>query len=173
MTALKLNADGSTCSILQNQPERLPYVLRRDFQAQRPNKKWVVDMTGVWTQQGWLYVAGIVDCSSRLRVGWAMSPQRDEALVELALRRRSVAASRRQVSSITATGGVNTPVLPTARSCLHSPWEVLLALVGATRRAAMTRRARSVSLSASRLKVVSDQRWGKPITRPAVPTERL
>lgn len=60
-------------------------VLQRNVQAQRPNEKWVADITSIWTQQGWLYLAGIVDCSSRLVVGWAMSPQRDERLVEMAL----------------------------------------------------------------------------------------
>jgi putative transposase len=62
-----------------------PNLLQRDFHAQRPNEKWVADITGIWTHQGWLYLAGIVDCSSRLIVGWAMSATRDERLVEEAL----------------------------------------------------------------------------------------
>jgi putative transposase len=41
-------------------------VLQRNFQALRPDEKWVADITGVWTQQGWLYLAGIVDCYSRM-----------------------------------------------------------------------------------------------------------
>jgi putative transposase len=70
-----------------------PNLLQRDFAAQRPNEKWVGDITGIWTQQGWLYLAGIVDCYSRLMVGWAMSPTRDERLVEDALH---MALGRRQ-----------------------------------------------------------------------------
>ncbi len=62
-----------------------PHILQRDFQAQRPQEKWVADITGIWTHQGWLYLAGIVDCSSRLVVGWAMSATRDKGLVEDAL----------------------------------------------------------------------------------------
>jgi putative transposase len=62
-----------------------PNRLQRDFAAQHPNEKWVGDITGIWTQEGWLYLAGIVDCYSRLVVGWAMSPTRDERLVEDAL----------------------------------------------------------------------------------------
>ena len=69
-----------------------PNLLQRDFLAQRPNEKWVGDITGIWTQQGWLYLAGIVDCYSRLVVGWAMSATRDEGLVanalQMALERR-------------------------------------------------------------------------------------
>jgi transposase InsO family protein len=49
-----------------------PNVLHRNFRAQRLNEKWVADITGVCTQQGWLFLAGIVDCSSCLLVGWAM-----------------------------------------------------------------------------------------------------
>jgi putative transposase len=70
-----------------------PNVLQRNFQAQRPNEKWVADITGIWTQHGWLYLAGIVDCYSRLMVGWAMSPLRDEALITSALQ---MALGRRQ-----------------------------------------------------------------------------
>ncbi len=72
-------------------------VLQRNFQAQRPNEKWVADITGVWTQQGWLYLAGIVDCYARLVVGWAMSALRDEALVTAALQ---MALGRRQLSTV-------------------------------------------------------------------------
>jgi putative transposase len=53
-------------------------------------------MTGIWTRHGWLYLAGIVDCYSRLLVGWAMSPVRDGALVEAALH---MALGRRQPSA--------------------------------------------------------------------------
>jgi putative transposase len=54
-------------------------LLDRDFTAQAPNTKWVSDITGVWTAQGWLYVAGVLDLFSRLIVGWAMAAQRDKA----------------------------------------------------------------------------------------------
>ena len=63
-----------------------PNVLARDFTARRPNEKWVADITGVWTQEGWLYVALILDVFSRLIVGWAMAATRDEGLVHSALR---------------------------------------------------------------------------------------
>ncbi len=60
------------------------------------SEKWVGDSTGVWTQEGWLYLAGLIDCYSRLVVGWAMSTTRDEAWVEAALQ---MALSRRQIGA--------------------------------------------------------------------------
>ena len=58
-----------------------PNLLKRDFTADAPNTKWVADITGIGTAEGWLYLAAIVDISSRLVVGWAMSKERDEHLV--------------------------------------------------------------------------------------------
>jgi putative transposase len=62
-----------------------PNLLNREFSAQAPNAKWVTDITGVWTAEGWLYVAVVLDLFSRLVVGWAMAAHRDADLVELAL----------------------------------------------------------------------------------------
>ena len=54
-----------------------PNLLARDFTAAAPNKVWVTDVTFVWTLQGWLYLAAILDLFSRRVVGWGMSgPQR-------------------------------------------------------------------------------------------------
>jgi putative transposase len=63
-----------------------PNLLQRDFQADRPNEKWVGDIVGIWTDEGWLYLAALLDTYSRLIVGWAMSSSRDAALVTEALR---------------------------------------------------------------------------------------
>jgi len=63
-----------------------PNLLKRDFSADAPNEKWVGDIVGIWTDEGWLYLAALLDTYSRLIVGWAMSIYRDEALVEAALR---------------------------------------------------------------------------------------
>lgn len=62
-----------------------PNLLDRDFSAPAPNSKWVTDITGVWTAEGWLYVAVVLDLFSRLVVGWAMAAHRDAELVEQAL----------------------------------------------------------------------------------------
>lgn len=48
-------------------------VLDRQFTADRPNQKWVADFTYIWTAEGWLYVAAVIDLFSRRVVGWSMS----------------------------------------------------------------------------------------------------
>lgn len=63
-----------------------PNLLMRDFRAAAPNEKWVGDIVGIWTDEGWLYLAALLDTYSRLIVGWAMSVYRNEALVTTALR---------------------------------------------------------------------------------------
>ena len=60
-------------------------VLNRDFNASEPNQKWVADITYIATQQGWLYLAAVMDLYSRRIVGWSMSDSIDTALVESAL----------------------------------------------------------------------------------------
>jgi transposase InsO family protein len=63
-----------------------PNLLKRDFSAEAANEKWVGDIVGIWTDEGWLYLAALLDTYARLIVGWAMSIYRDEALVTAALR---------------------------------------------------------------------------------------
>jgi transposase InsO family protein len=50
-----------------------PNRLKRDFSAERPNQKWLADITFIPTWEGWLYLAVILDLFSRRIVGWAMS----------------------------------------------------------------------------------------------------
>ena len=63
-----------------------PNGLDRDFTATRPNEKWTGDITAIWTYEGWLYLAAVLDLFSRRVVGWAMAASADETLVERALR---------------------------------------------------------------------------------------
>ena len=63
-----------------------PNVLNREFQAEKPNQKWVSDITYIPTDEGWLYLASILDLFSRKIVGWATSDLIDGTLVEKALR---------------------------------------------------------------------------------------
>lgn len=63
-----------------------PNLLQQDFSAQRPNEKWVSDITYVATDEGWLYVAVVLDLYSRLVVGWAMSDRMSATLTCDALR---------------------------------------------------------------------------------------
>lgn len=62
-------------------------VLNRDFFAEAPDRKWVADITYIPTQEGWLYLAAVLDLFSRKVVGWAASERIDEALVTAALER--------------------------------------------------------------------------------------
>jgi len=47
-------------------------LLDRQFVADAPNKRWVADFTYIWTAEGWLYVAAVLDLYSRRVVGWSM-----------------------------------------------------------------------------------------------------
>ena len=59
-----------------------PNLLNREFEASKPNQKWVSDITYIDTAEGWLYLASILDLHSRLVVGWAMADQMSVDLVE-------------------------------------------------------------------------------------------
>jgi putative transposase len=60
-------------------------VLDRSFQAPAPNRKWIADFTCIWTAEGWLYVAAVLDLFSRRVVGWSMSARMTAQLVTDAL----------------------------------------------------------------------------------------
>jgi putative transposase len=61
-----------------------PNRLDQDFTATRPNEKWAGDITAIWTYEGWLYLAVVLDLYSRRVIGWAMAATQDEALIERA-----------------------------------------------------------------------------------------
>jgi len=61
-------------------------ILDRQFKVEAPNVAWVTDITYVWTAEGWLYLAAILDLFSRRVVGFAMSERIDRELVLEALR---------------------------------------------------------------------------------------
>jgi putative transposase len=69
-----------------------PNVVERKFEVDAPNEVWVTDVTYVWTEEGWLYLAAILDLFSRRIVGWAASVTNDTALaldaLGIALRER-------------------------------------------------------------------------------------
>lgn len=50
-----------------------PNLLDQDFSASGPNQKWAGDITYIWTREGWLYLAVIIDLYSRRVIGWAVS----------------------------------------------------------------------------------------------------
>ena len=69
-----------------------PNLLNREFNVVEPNKVWVTDITYVRTQQGWLFLAVVIDLFSRQVVGWSMSKKID---TDLALDALTMACWRR------------------------------------------------------------------------------
>jgi transposase InsO family protein len=69
-----------------------PNLLEQNFEADAENRKWVSDITYIWTDEGWLYLAVVLDLYSRMVVGWAMSERMTAKLVcdalQMALWRR-------------------------------------------------------------------------------------
>jgi transposase InsO family protein len=61
-------------------------VLDRQFTAELPNQKWAADITYIPTEEGWLYLAGVIDLCSRKIVGWSMADHMRTDLVGQALR---------------------------------------------------------------------------------------
>lgn len=64
-----------------------PDLVRRRFVAESPNRLWSSDITYIWTRQGWLYLAVILDVYSRMIVGWATSSRINTELVCTAITR--------------------------------------------------------------------------------------
>jgi putative transposase len=62
-----------------------PNVLQRSFNAPAPNRRWLADFTYIWTAEGWLYAAAVIDLFSRRVVGWSMSATMTAELVTDAL----------------------------------------------------------------------------------------
>ena len=63
-----------------------PNLLDRDFFAEQPNQKWAGDISYVWTREGWLYLAVIIDLHSRRVIGWAVSSRMKRDLAIRALK---------------------------------------------------------------------------------------
>jgi len=59
--------------------------LNREFTVEHPNRVWVGDITYIWTSEGWLYLATVIDLFSRCIVGWSMSNRMTVDLVNDAL----------------------------------------------------------------------------------------
>lgn len=68
-----------------------PDLVKRDFSASAPNQLWCTDITYLWTEEGWLYLAAIIDVFTRKVVGWAM---KDRLTLPLALEALAMAVQR-------------------------------------------------------------------------------
>ena len=69
-----------------------PNLLEQNFEADLPDQKWVSDITYIWTDEGWLYLAVVLELYSRRVIGWAIAERMTAALVcdalQMALWRR-------------------------------------------------------------------------------------
>jgi len=67
--------------------------LQQDFSASAPNQKWAGDITYIWTREGWVYLAVIIDLFSRRVIGWAISNRMKQ---DLAIRALNMAVALRR-----------------------------------------------------------------------------
>ncbi len=90
-----MKADGIRSKVTKkykattNSKHNLPVaenILNQDFKADKPNEKWVSDITYIPTKEGWLYLAGVMDLYGRGLVGWAMDSRMKTELVSAALK---------------------------------------------------------------------------------------
>ncbi len=71
-------------------------LLERNFTTSAPNQKWVSDISYIWTKEGWLYLAVVIDLFSRKIIGWATN---DRLKRDLALQALQMAILRRRPSA--------------------------------------------------------------------------
>ena len=106
-----------------------PNLLERNFAAEKPDRAWAGDVTYIATNEGWLYLAIVLDLFSRRIVGWSMSRLNDTALVLDALHR--AATTRRPTPGL---------VFHSDRGSTYASIDYRKALLGYGMRASMSRR---------------------------------
>ena len=91
MRALELKALAKRkWKATRNSKHHLPVaenLLKRDWSTTGPNQKWVTDITYVWTQESWLYLATVMDLYSRAIIGWALHDRLETPLISEALQK--------------------------------------------------------------------------------------
>ena len=97
-----------------------PNLLDRDFTADQPNHKLAGDISYVWTREGWLYLAVILDLHSRRFIGWAVSNRMKRDLAVRALKMAIALRYRHGAASSTATVAANTVRTTTRRFCANT-----------------------------------------------------
>jgi hypothetical protein len=97
-------------------------VLGRQFQADLPDRKWVVDITYIPTDEGWLYLAGVLDLCSRKIVGWSMAEHLRASCPPTRCRWRWRGDARMPACCTTATGACSTPATITSTCCNRTGW---------------------------------------------------
>ncbi len=95
-------------------------LLNRNFSPEEPNQVYAGDITYIWTTEGWLYLAVVIDPFSRSLVGWAMDKRMTRQLVMDALTMAVQDVDRRQESPFIQIAVLNMPVL-TFNLCWPNP----------------------------------------------------
>ena len=101
-----------------------PNLLDRDFNADAPNQKWAGDISYIWTREGWLYLAVILDLHSRRVIGWAVSNRMKRDLAIRALKMAIAFRHRPKAASITRIAGRNIVLMIIRRSCARHGFKV-------------------------------------------------
>ena len=83
---MQVSASGYHQHRLRQAAEVGPNLLERNFAVDAPNRVWSGDITYIWTEEGWLYLAVVIDLFNRQVVGFAMGQRMTRALVMDALR---------------------------------------------------------------------------------------
>ena len=65
----------------------VPNLVQRKFVAKKPNQLWLADLTYIWTREGWMYLAAILDVYSRKIVGWSLGRRQTTELTRQAFER--------------------------------------------------------------------------------------
>jgi putative transposase len=71
---------------VQGEAGPIPDLVNRDFTAGKPGEKMVGDITYIFTWEGWLYLATVIDCATRKLVGWAMDDNYKTPLISDAVK---------------------------------------------------------------------------------------
>jgi putative transposase len=71
---------------VQGEAGPIPDLVNRDFTAGKPGEKMVGDITYIFTWEGWLYLATVIDCATRKLVGWAMDDNYKTPLISDAIK---------------------------------------------------------------------------------------
>ena len=99
-----------------------PNLLERNFTAEAPDRVWLADLTYIWTAQGWLYLAAVLDLFTRRVVGWAMA---DHLGMNSPLPRstwRSCGSGRRPAWCTTPIAACNMRRMTTGPACGATAW---------------------------------------------------
>jgi putative transposase len=99
-----------------------PNRLKTNPPATAPNQVWVADITYVWTTEGWVYLAAVMDLFSRKIVGWSLSQSLETSLVQSALQR--ALASRRPVAGLLHHSDRGSQYASSAFRALLQAWQI-------------------------------------------------